>query len=109
MADQVLDAKGLNCPLPILRAKKALKELPPGGTLEIHATDPGAVKDFEAFCRSTGHDLLAVEGVARVVIVAACGWESYLFCFPRRDRDPVHRHPGRRRGPRRSRTARCGG
>jgi tRNA 2-thiouridine synthesizing protein A len=58
MADQVLDAKGLNCPLPILRAKKALKELPTGGTLEILATDPGAVKDFEAFCRSTGNELV---------------------------------------------------
>ena len=58
MADQVLDAKGLNCPLPILRAKKALKELPTGGTLEIHATDPGAVKDFEAFCRTTGNKLV---------------------------------------------------
>ena len=58
MADQVLDAKGLNCPLPILRAKKALKELQTGGTLEIHATDPGAVKDFEAFCRSTGNELM---------------------------------------------------
>ena len=58
MADQVLDAKGLNCPLPILRAKKALKDLPTGGTLEIHATDPGAVKDFEAFCRSTGNELM---------------------------------------------------
>ncbi|MFZ2099775.1 MAG: sulfurtransferase TusA family protein [Oricola sp.] len=58
MADSVLDAKGLNCPLPILRAKKALKELPTGGTLEIHATDPGAVKDFEAFCRSTGNELM---------------------------------------------------
>jgi len=58
MADQVLDAKGLNCPLPILRAKKALKDLPTGGTLEIHATDPGAVKDFEAFCRTTGNELV---------------------------------------------------
>jgi len=58
MADQVLDAKGLNCPLPILRAKKALKTVPTGGTLEIQATDPGAVKDFEAFCRSTGNELL---------------------------------------------------
>ena len=58
MADEVLDAKGLNCPLPILRAKKALKGLPTGGTLEIHATDPGAVKDFEAFCRSTGNELM---------------------------------------------------
>ncbi|MAS07414.1 MAG: SirA family protein [Ahrensia sp.] len=58
MADEVLDAKGLNCPLPILRAKKALKGLPTGGTLEIQATDPGAVKDFEAFCRSTGNELM---------------------------------------------------
>ncbi|MFA7412903.1 MAG: sulfurtransferase TusA family protein [Rhizobium sp.] len=58
MADQVLDAKGLNCPLPILRAKKALKDLPTGGTLEIQATDPGAVKDFEAFCRTTGNELM---------------------------------------------------
>jgi tRNA 2-thiouridine synthesizing protein A len=59
MADQVLDAKGLNCPLPILRAKKALKTLPTGGTLEIHATDPGAVKDFEAFCNTTGNELVS--------------------------------------------------
>jgi tRNA 2-thiouridine synthesizing protein A len=58
MADQVLDVKGLNCPLPILRAKKALKEMATGQTLEVLATDPGAVKDFEAFCRTTGNDLL---------------------------------------------------
>ena len=58
MADQLLDAKGLNCPLPILRAKKALKDVAMGGTLEVFATDPGAVKDFEAFCRATGNELL---------------------------------------------------
>lgn len=58
MADKILDAKGLNCPLPILRAKKALNELPTGGTLEVHATDPGSVKDFEAFCRTTGNELI---------------------------------------------------
>ncbi|MFZ1815824.1 MAG: sulfurtransferase TusA family protein [Rhizobiaceae bacterium] len=58
MADQVLDAKGLNCPLPILKAKKALKELATGAVLEIQATDPGAVKDFEAFCRATGNELM---------------------------------------------------
>jgi tRNA 2-thiouridine synthesizing protein A len=58
MADQVLDAKGLNCPLPILKAKKALKDVPPGGTLEIQSTDPGSVADFEAFCRTTGNELL---------------------------------------------------
>lgn len=58
MSDHLLDARGLNCPLPILRAKKALKEVPVGETLEIHTTDPGAVKDFEAFCRSTGNELI---------------------------------------------------
>lgn len=58
MADQVLDAKGLNCPLPILKAKKALSALPAGGTLEVLATDPGAVKDFEAFCRTTGNEIV---------------------------------------------------
>jgi tRNA 2-thiouridine synthesizing protein A len=58
MADQTLDAKGLNCPLPILRAKKALTAMPPGATLEVLATDPGAVKDFQAFSRTTGHELL---------------------------------------------------
>ena len=54
----VLDAKGLNCPLPILKARKALQGLPAGGLLEIYATDPGAVKDFESFCRSTGNELV---------------------------------------------------
>lgn len=58
MADQVLDAKGLNCPLPILKAKKALTELPKGGTLEVLATDPGSIKDFEAFCRTTGNEMV---------------------------------------------------
>ena len=57
MADQTLDAKGLNCPLPILKAKKALKDVPDGGTLEILATDPGSVADFQAFCRTTGNEL----------------------------------------------------
>ena len=58
MADKVLDAKGLNCPLPILKAKKALKDVPGGGTLEILATDPGSVADFQAFCRTTGNELV---------------------------------------------------
>jgi tRNA 2-thiouridine synthesizing protein A len=58
MADQTLDAKGLNCPLPILKAKKALHALTPGGTLEVLTTDPGSVKDFEAFCRTTGSELV---------------------------------------------------
>jgi tRNA 2-thiouridine synthesizing protein A len=58
MADQTLDAKGLNCPLPILKAKKAITAMPAGATLEVLATDPGAVKDFQAFSRTTGHELL---------------------------------------------------
>jgi tRNA 2-thiouridine synthesizing protein A len=58
MADHTLDAKGMNCPLPILKAKKALKDVPTDGTLEILATDPGSVADFEAFCRQTGNELM---------------------------------------------------
>jgi tRNA 2-thiouridine synthesizing protein A len=55
----MLDAKGLNCPLPILRAKKAIAELSSGQVLKIVATDPGSVKDFEAFCKQTGNTLLS--------------------------------------------------
>ena len=58
MVDQTLDAKCLNCPLPILRAKKALQTIPVGGTLEVLATDPGSVKDFQAFCNTTGTELV---------------------------------------------------
>ncbi len=58
MADLVLDTKGLNCPLPILKAKKALKGLADGNTVEILSTDPGSVADFAAFCRTTGNELL---------------------------------------------------
>ncbi len=56
--DQELDASGLNCPLPILRAKKALAALSANQVLHIIATDPGSVKDFEAFARQTGNELL---------------------------------------------------
>jgi tRNA 2-thiouridine synthesizing protein A len=56
--DQELDASGLNCPLPILRAKKALAGLDAGQVLHIIATDPGSVKDFEAFARQTGNELM---------------------------------------------------
>jgi tRNA 2-thiouridine synthesizing protein A len=59
MTTAVLDAKGLNCPLPILKARRALQGVPAGGLLEIHATDPGSVKDFDAFCRQTGNELLS--------------------------------------------------
>jgi tRNA 2-thiouridine synthesizing protein A len=66
MADQVLDVKGMNCPIPILKAKKALKDMAMGSTLEILATDPGAVKDFEAFCRTTGNELVSSDQEADV-------------------------------------------
>jgi len=59
MADVVLDAKGLNCPLPILRTKKALQTMQSGGLLEVLATDPGSVADFESFCRQTGNQLVS--------------------------------------------------
>jgi tRNA 2-thiouridine synthesizing protein A len=58
MADHTLDAKGLNCPLPILKARKALKDVAAGETLEILSTDPGSVADFQAFCRQTGNELV---------------------------------------------------
>ena len=56
--DQELDARGLNCPLPILRAKKTLNAMTGGQILKIMATDPGSVKDFEAFAKQTGNELL---------------------------------------------------
>lgn len=58
-ADRQLDVKGLNCPLPILRTKKTLAEMASGQVLHIQATDPGSVKDFEAFARQTGNALVA--------------------------------------------------
>ena len=56
--DQELDASGLNCPLPILRAKKALGTMGSGQVLRIIATDPGSVKDFDAFAKQTGNQLM---------------------------------------------------
>lgn len=56
--DQELDASGLNCPLPILRAKKSLASMDSGQVLRVVATDPGAVKDFESFSKQTGNPLL---------------------------------------------------
>ena len=63
MADVTLDLRGLHCPLPILRAKKALRELPAGGALEVFADDPLSPIDFEAFCQASGDAL--VESVER--------------------------------------------
>ena len=66
MADQVLDAKGLNCPLPILRAKKTLKGMTAGQVLAIEATDPRSVADFAAFCTQTGNELLSSESEGNI-------------------------------------------
>jgi len=56
--DKEVDARGLNCPLPILRAKKTLAEMQSGQVVRVLATDPGAVKDFQAFARQTGNELV---------------------------------------------------
>lgn len=57
MADETLDAKGLSCPLPILRAKKLLKIMSDGDLLTVTATDPGSLRDFPSFCAQTGNRL----------------------------------------------------
>ncbi len=54
----VLDAKGLKCPLPVLRARKAMGSLPAGGVLRVEATDPGAAGDFAHFCAAAGHEMV---------------------------------------------------
>jgi tRNA 2-thiouridine synthesizing protein A len=63
VADLELDARGLNCPLPILRAKKALNNMNSGQILHVVATDPGSIKDFEAFARQTGNELIEANEV----------------------------------------------
>ena len=74
MADLLLDTRGLNCPLPILKTKKALRDIALGETLEVLATDPASDNDFHAFCRSSGHPLLesgVEDGVYRFLIKRA--------------------------------------
>lgn len=65
-ADTKLDTSGLSCPMPILKAKKALSAMAPGAVLEVIATDPAAPKDFVAFCKATGHELLATVEAAGI-------------------------------------------
>jgi tRNA 2-thiouridine synthesizing protein A len=64
----LLDTKGLRCPLPVLKARKALKAMPVGATLRVLATDPGSVKDFEAFCKTTGYQLVRQEKSGEILI-----------------------------------------
>lgn len=59
MADETLDASGLNCPLPILKTKKALSKMNSGEILDVISTDAGSVKDIEAFCNQTGNELIS--------------------------------------------------
>jgi tRNA 2-thiouridine synthesizing protein A len=71
MADIIIDARGLSCPLPVLKARRALRELPAGATVEVLSTDPGSADDFPSFCTSAGHILLEatqVEDAFRFVI-----------------------------------------
>jgi tRNA 2-thiouridine synthesizing protein A len=63
MADQTLDATGLNCPLPILKTKKALTKMETGQVLEVISTDAGSVKDMEAFCNQTGNKLISLSEI----------------------------------------------
>lgn len=59
MSETILDVQGLTCPLPVLKANKALRALPPGARLVVIATDPASVKDFQAYVQETGHALVA--------------------------------------------------
>jgi TusA-related sulfurtransferase len=67
-ADKEIDTRGLNCPLPILRAKKALAEMVTGQTLKVVATDPGSTRDFQAFAKQTGNELVGQEIVGEEYI-----------------------------------------
>ena len=62
--DKELDARGLNCPLPILRTKKSLTDMTSGQVLRVRATDPGSVRDFQAFSKQTGNELVSSETAA---------------------------------------------
>ena len=73
---RIFDAKGMKCPLPVLKARKLLRDLAPGDILEIHATDPGAPKDFVHFCDTTGHKLVdsaEADGVFVIKVECAAG------------------------------------
>jgi tRNA 2-thiouridine synthesizing protein A len=79
MSDTVLDVKGLNCPLPVLRANRALRGMQPGARLRVLATDRASIADFQAYCRETGHALLAWSEDGGV----------FSFLIRRRESDPA--------------------
>ena len=88
--DKELDTRGLNCPLPILRTKKSLTDMTPGQVLKVLATDPGSVKDFQAFSRQTGNELLSSETAAdeyhlfheEEIIIALCRQPAGTARYP---------------------------
>lgn len=63
--DREIDTRGLNCPLPILRAKKALADLASGQVLKVVSTDPGSMRDFQAFCKQSGNELLSQQTIEK--------------------------------------------
>jgi len=65
VADKEIDTRGLNCPLPILRAKKALADMTSGQVLKVVSTDSGSIRDFQAFCKQTGNDLLGQQTIGK--------------------------------------------
>ncbi len=79
MSETLLDVKGMNCPLPVLRANRALRSMKPGERLRVLATDRAAAADFRAFCRETGHALLSFSEEAGVL----------SFTIRRRAEDPA--------------------
>ena len=68
MDERQLDARDLVCPLPVLKARKALKDMAPGAILEVLATDPAAPIDFAVFCETNGHRLLSTEKAGEVIV-----------------------------------------
>ena len=78
-SETLLDVKGMNCPLPVLRANRALRSLGPGDKLRVLATDRAAVADFRAFCRETGHTLVSLSEEAGV----------FAFTIRRRAEEPA--------------------
>ena len=71
MADEVFDARGMKCPIPVLKAAKRLKALEPGDTLTVEATDPSAPEDFKNFCETSGNELVSLdegEGLYTIVV-----------------------------------------
>ena len=69
MSDFVLDARQLLCPMPVIRAQNRIAELAPGDTLEVHATDPGALHDIPAWCRVHGHEVLETRREGRDIVI----------------------------------------